>query len=118
MCRSYTQSHSTYKNVYTDKRLDQFVCPVCKKVLGSINLPDKETIVDDELYDWFKGRFFQCSTQMRYPLVHGFNEETGSPLADPHTVMMVIEMVFNSVGECIVFGIVDIVRVSCAVVTG
>lgn len=86
---------------------DQLVCPVCKKVLHLKNLPDKESIINDNLYSEGGVRIVDSHVTLRCEFGHWVDEQ-GNSLDEPHEISSVIVAEFDNKGECALFNIVEV----------
>jgi hypothetical protein len=85
-----------------------FTCPVCGGILSDKNLPDLKSVVDYNIYDEGNFKIVNSSFTIQYNFKHGFDEENDAALEEFHTVVVQIELTFDSTGECVVFDMVGV----------
>ena len=84
-----------------------FVCPVCGKLLHEVNLPDKESIIEDSLYHVDGVRIVNSQVQLLCDFVHRFEKEEVT-LDKPHDLTGLVIAVFDGLGNCIQFNLVEV----------
>ncbi len=84
-----------------------FVCPVCGKLLHEVNLPDQESIIEDSLYYVDGVRIVNSQVQLLCDFVHRFEKEEVT-LDEPHDLTGLVIAVFDGVGNCIQFNLVEV----------
>ena len=85
----------------------QFICPVCGNQLHETNLPDKESIVKDNLYHEGGVLILSSHVLLRCDFEHLFEREDIT-LDDPHKLVAFVEAAFDESGECTRFVLVGI----------
>lgn len=89
-----------------EKRRYQFTCPVCGKLIGDMNLPTQENIIEEKLRE--EGITFpNFALTMAFESCHIFdgNEKV---LDDVHPISFAIDIVYDSAGKCITFEVVGV----------
>jgi len=86
----------------------KITCPVCGNPLGALNLPCKESVVEESLYSDGNILIVNSDIVIKCEFDHCRNEEDGTSLDDPHLLVSVIDMTFDSQGECTHFAIKEI----------
>ena len=84
-----------------------FVCPVCGKPLHEVNLPDQESIIEDSLYYVSGVRIVNSQVQLYCDFVHRFEKEEVT-LDEPHDLVGLVIAVFDELGTCIQFNLVEV----------
>lgn len=106
MHQTRIQTPIALKNGYTEKGLE-FICPVCGGKLSTMNLPDAENVL--EKLNCSVIRIFGSTFRVKYEFYHYYTESGYEFMDEFHPVVGVLELVFNSIGECIVFDILDVI---------
>lgn len=81
-------------------------CPVCRNPLTKMNLVDKKSIVEDNLY-FVGGVLIVGKVRLLCDFQHRYDEE-GITLENPHTLTALIDAEFDDKGECIHFDIMEV----------
>ncbi len=81
-----------------------FSCPVCGARLHETNMPDKESIVEDNLYREGGVLMLSSHVLLRCDFEHQFEKEDVT-VDEPHGLVALVEAVFDESGECIQFNI-------------
>ena len=89
------------------EKVATFCCPVCGNPLHETNLPDKESIVKDNLYHEGGVLILSSHVLLRCDFEHLFEKEDIT-LDEPHELVAFVEAVFDETGECIQFNISEI----------
>ena len=84
------------------------ICPVCGGPLGALNLPCKESVVEEKLYSDGDISIINSRIVVKCEFDHCRNEEDGTSLDDPHLLVSVIDMTFDNQGECTHFAIKEV----------
>ena len=84
-----------------------FVCPVCGKLLHEVNLPDQESIIEDSLYYVDGFRIVNSQIQLHCDFEHRFEKEEQT-LDEPHGLTGLVNVVFDGLGNCIQFNLVEV----------
>ena len=100
----HTDSGKDLPEEHTKERI---VCPVCGKVLHEDNLPDKESIVKDNLYHEGGVLILSSHVLLRCDFEHLF-EERDISIDDPHQSVAIVSATFDGSGECVQFEIVEV----------
>ncbi|MBU7017845.1 MAG: hypothetical protein HXS44_10065 [Theionarchaea archaeon] len=93
----------------------QFFCPVCGKVIGVPHLPDIQSVVTDGWYNEQKTRIIDSQVLLHHEFPHYYDEEKDRILKDSHDITAVIRAQFNFKGDCCVFDILKLQKVSLGV---
>jgi len=89
-----------------EKENDLFTCPVCGRLISAINVPMKESIIEEKLRE--EGMTFpNCTMTMHYESYHVLDGDE-MVLDDFHPVTFVIDIVYDTAGKCIVFDVVGV----------
>ena len=83
------------------------ICPVCGNPLHETNLPDKESIVKDNLYHEGGVLILSSHVLLRCDFEHQFEKEDIT-LDEPHELVAFVETAFDESGECTRFVLVKI----------
>ncbi len=86
----------------------EFVCPVCGKPLGRINLPNMESVIEHELSLGEENRIINSRFLLETTFTHLADEKEVVPLEDQHLVTSLIEVEFNGEGVCTKFDILEV----------
>jgi hypothetical protein len=90
-----------------DSHSEKIVCPICKKVVHEIDLPNKEGVITDNLY--FESDILIVDSDVTiYREFEHMHDEQKNVLDEPHDVMAVLKTHFDETGECILFEIVEL----------
>ncbi|MGD2251275.1 MAG: hypothetical protein PVF58_22990 [Candidatus Methanofastidiosia archaeon] len=89
---------------------EKIVCPVCKRVVHDIDLPNKESVIDENLY-FESGILIVDSDVTLYRRFEHMHDEQKGALVQPHDIVGVLKTHFNETGECTVFEIVELLNV-------
>jgi len=95
------ESDSEYEN------FSDFICPVCGKPLHEVNLPDQESIIEDSLYYVEGVRIVNSQVQVLCDFVHRFEKEEVT-MDQPHDLTGLVNVVFDELGTCIQFNLVEV----------
>ena len=85
----------------------KFVCPVCGNQLHETNLPDKESIIRDNLYHEGGVLILSSHVLLLCNFEHLFEKEDIT-LDKPHELVAFVEAAFDQSGECTRFVLVKI----------
>ncbi len=88
----------------------RIICPVCGKSLTSKNLPDAESLIEEQVYLAETFQIINSIAVLKYTFCHYYDEEEDMPMEDPHEVVSEIRVEFDGSGACTAF---DIVGVYC-----
>ncbi len=86
----------------------RFTCPVCGNPVGELNLPCEESVVNEKLYVDGGISIINSDVVIKCEFDHCRNEEDGTPLDDPHLLVSIITITFDSQGNCTNFAIEEI----------
>lgn len=88
---------------------EQIVCPVCKKVLHSDNLPDRNSVITENILYGGGIRIVDSEVRILCQFKHRYDEKCNS-LKEPHELIAVILAQFDNEGRCTSFEIVEILK--------
>jgi hypothetical protein len=86
---------------------EKIVCPVCKKVVHEVDLPNKESVIDENLYFEIGILIVDSDVTIYRKFEHMHDEQQGA-LVEPHDIVGVLKTHFDETGECTVFEIVEL----------
>jgi hypothetical protein len=87
---------------------EQIVCPVCKKVLHDVDLPNKTGVIEDNVYSEGGILIVDSTVTLHCKFEHRHNEQKKT-IDTPHELIAVIKAEFDGTGKCILFKIVEII---------
>jgi hypothetical protein len=88
---------------------EQIVCPVCKKVVHECDLPDRDSVITDNVYFGSGILIVDSDVTIHCEFEHSHDEQK-NVLDEYHGLIAVIRAQFNVTGECILFEIVEILN--------
>jgi hypothetical protein len=89
---------------------EKIVCPVCKKVVHEVDLPNKESVIDENLYFGSDILIVDSDVTLYRKFEHMHDEQQGA-LVEPHDIVGVLNTHFDETGECTSFEIVELLDV-------
>lgn len=90
------------------ERKSRIDCPVCGRPLYKGDLVDVKSVVEDNLYDMGGVRLVDSKVRLECDVEHRFDEE-GFTLDEPHELVVVVDAVFDGLGNCVQFAIKEVV---------
>jgi hypothetical protein len=86
---------------------EKIVCPICKKVVHEIDLPNKEGVITDSIYYESDILIVDSDVTIHRKFEH-MHDEQKNVLAEPHDIIAVCTTHFDETGECSSFEIVEL----------
>ncbi|MGD2248343.1 MAG: hypothetical protein PVF58_08030 [Candidatus Methanofastidiosia archaeon] len=90
-----------------DPHSEKIVCPVCKRVVHACDLPNKESVIEENLY-FGSDILIVDSDVTLYRKFEHMHDEQKDVVVQPHDIVGVLKTHFNETGECTVFEIVEL----------
>ncbi|MGD2248924.1 MAG: hypothetical protein PVF58_11010 [Candidatus Methanofastidiosia archaeon] len=87
---------------------EQIVCPVCKRVLHPDDVPDMARVIEENLYYTGGVLIVDSEVRIQCEFMHRLDEE-GNFLDDPHGLIAIIVTLFDGIGKCTSFEIVEVI---------
>jgi hypothetical protein len=86
---------------------EKIVCPICKKVVHEIDLPNKEGVIEDNIYFESDILIVDSDVAIHRKFEH-MHDEQKNVLDEPHDVIAVLKTHFDETGECTLFEVVEL----------
>ncbi|MGD2247279.1 MAG: hypothetical protein PVF58_02660 [Candidatus Methanofastidiosia archaeon] len=90
-----------------DSHSEKIMCPVCKNVIHTVDLPNKTGVIEDNVYSEGGIVIVDSTVMIHCEFEHRHNEQKKT-IDTPHELIAVIKAEFDA-GKCILFEIVEIV---------
>lgn len=94
-------------NPKSSESTEQIVCPVCKKKLPECDLPDKDSVIYDNVYFESGIKIMDSHVRIHCQFSH-MHDEQENELDESHGLIAVISTHFDGKGECTLFEIVEL----------
>ena len=96
-------------DIKKDSDNQEFICPVCGKLLGKNNLPTMNAVIEEGIfYQNETDRIINSHVTIEHEFAHFYDEEKGLTMNPTHKLLSVIKTEFDSAGNCIIFEILEI----------